>query len=116
MKTIKILLLLCLGLISRFSMAQQEGSDWIYCVITDEYNNAAYFTSVFKGSYDNIEQYESAFTELIISKYGEEIDPGVHCTFEEDKAAIEDEFAQDVADNKDFYENVLTFDLKTQQL
>lgn len=97
---------------SSLSKAQQEGSDWIYCVITDEYNNAAYFTEVFRGNYDNMDQYETAFLDLITSKYGDEVDPGVHCTFEEDKTLIDDEFAQDVADNKDFYENVLTVGLK----
>ena len=111
MKTIKVFLLLSLGLISRFSMAQQEGNDWIYCVITDEYNNAAYFTSVFKGNYDYMDQYETVFEEFIISKYGEDVDPGVHCTFEEEKELIDEAFAMDVADNKDFYENVLTFEL-----
>lgn len=112
MKTIKLLLLLNLGLFSGISAAQQENSDWIYCVITDEYNNAAYFTEVFLGNYDNMDQYETQFFELIVSKYGDEVDEGVHCTFEEDKAMIDDEFAQDVADNKDFYENVLTIDWK----
>ena len=91
--------------------ALANAKDFIYCVITDEYNNAAYFTEVFEGEYDALDQYEDTFMEQVVATYGDEVDPGVHCTFEEKRSMIIDEFERDVEDNRSFYDSVVTLEL-----
>lgn len=98
-------LFFCITCFSGF--ADDTNTDWIYCVVTDEYNDAAYFTEIFHGNYDNMEEYETQFYEHILNKYGDEIDEGVSCTFEEEKSATELEFNEQFTDTKDFYANVI---------
>ena len=112
MKTTRSLLFLILSSWVPFAALGEENTDWIYCVITDEYNNAAYFTEIFHGNYDHMDSYQTEFFEHILSQFGDEIDEGVHCTFEEDKSMTEMEFEQHVADTKDFYDNVVMIDWK----
>lgn len=114
MKIITSLLFLSLGSIAFLSHAGEENTDWIYCVITDEYNNAAYFTEVFHGNYDLMDDYEDEFFEFVIEKYGDEVDEGVSCTFESERAATVDEFKRHITDTKDFYANVITVEFHHQ--
>ncbi len=108
MKIINSLLLFTLTTIGFTAHSAQENTDWIYCVITDEYNNAAYFTEVFHGNYDLMDDYEEEFFEFVLEQFGDEIDEGVSCTFESEKEATLTEYERHIIDTKDFYESVIT--------
>ena len=44
------------ALISQPVVAEQKNTDWMFCVVTDGYNDVAYVTDVFHGDYDKMTQ------------------------------------------------------------
>lgn len=112
MKTIKSILISMLLLGSFATVATEKNTDWIYCMITDDYHSAAYFTGIFHGNYDQLEHYQDAFFQHISSKYGKDIDHKFYCTYEANKADTVSQFKTQVADSKDYYDDIVITDWK----
>ncbi|MEW6981672.1 hypothetical protein AAD001_03350 [Colwelliaceae bacterium 6471] len=107
MKIIKTLLPIFI-LATSASYTQAANSDWIFCTVTDDYHSAVYFTKVFHGEYDLLEQYENDFFQHVKTKYGGDMDESISCSFEAKKAATIDEFSEQLADSEEFYDKVIT--------